>query len=123
MPPSSPSLNLAHDSIVFLAYDGKRNVLGLRNFNTAGSFRRKLIMDDLISKQVRVTRQENPHCELVSFDRDSAHAFQHYVNETLAFGMKRCRFMYGTISETRKVEVDFIYKAPQQGIEGNLAIL
>ena len=80
-------------------------------------------MDDLIAKQVRVTRQENPHCELVSFDRDSAHAFQHYVNETLAFGVKRCGFMYGTVSETGKVEVDFIYEPPQQGTEENLAIL
>ncbi|KAJ1390704.1 putative NPL4-like protein 1 [Sesbania bispinosa] len=33
---------------------------------------------------MRVSRQENPHCELVSFDRDCANAFQHYVNETLA---------------------------------------
>ncbi|KAK7845114.1 NPL4-like protein 2 [Quercus suber] len=117
------SLNLAHGSIVFLAYDGERNVSGPRNFNPAGSFGRKMTMDDLIAKQVRVTRQENPHCELVSFDRDSAHAFQHYVNETLAFGVKRCGFMYGTVSETGKVEVDFIYEPPQQGTEENLAIL
>ncbi|KAK9987877.1 hypothetical protein SO802_028116 [Lithocarpus litseifolius] len=78
------SFNLAHGSIVFLAYDGERNILGSRNFNPA---RRKMTMDDLIGKQ-------------------------HYVNETLAFGVKRCWFMYGTVSETGKVEVDFIYEPP-----------
>lgn len=116
------SLNLSHGSMVFLAYEGERTVSGPK-IQPAGSFGRKMTMDDLIAKQLRVTRQENPHCELVSFDRDSAHAFQHYVNETLAFGVKRCGFMYGTVSETGKVEVDFIYEPPQQGTEENLAII
>lgn len=80
-------------------------------------------MDDLIAKQMRVTRQENPHCEMVSFDRDCANAFQHYVNETLAFAVKRGGFMYGTVSEEGKVEVDFIYEPPQQGSEENLVFL
>ena len=80
-------------------------------------------MDDLIVKQVRVMRQENSHCKLMSFDCDSAHAFQHYMNETLAFGVKRCGFMYGTVSETGKVKVDFIYEPPQQGTGENLSIL
>ena len=50
------SLNLTHDSIVFLVYNGERKVLGLRNFNLAGSFGQKMTMDDLITKQERVTR-------------------------------------------------------------------
>ncbi|PHT80545.1 NPL4-like protein [Capsicum annuum] len=82
-----------------------------------------MTMDDLIAKQMRVTRQENPHCELVSFDRDAANAFQHYVNETLAFAVKRGGFMYGTVSPEGKVEVDFIYEPPQQGTEESLLLL
>ncbi|CAJ1880337.1 unnamed protein product [Sphenostylis stenocarpa] len=113
------SLNLVHGSIVFLTYEGERHVPGPA-FNPAGSFGRKMTMDDLIAKQMRVTRQENPHCELVSFDRDCANAFQHYVNDTLAFAVKRGGFMYGTVSEEGKVEVDFIYEPPQQGSEENL---
>ncbi|KAM1428959.1 hypothetical protein ACFX2I_045206 [Malus domestica] len=85
---SLTALNLAHGSIVYLAYDGERSVAGPA-FHPAGSFGRKMTMDDLIAKQMKVTRQENPHCELVSFDRDCANAFQHYVNDTLAFATKR----------------------------------
>lgn len=80
-------------------------------------------MDDLIAKQMRVTRQENPHCESVSFDRDCADAFQQYVNETLAFAVKRGGFMYGTVLEDKRVEVNFIYEPPQQGTEEVLYIL
>ncbi|CAN4098215.1 unnamed protein product [Withania somnifera] len=116
------SLNLAHGSIVYLAYEGERTIAGPA-VHAAGSFGKKMTMDDLIAKQMRVTRQENPHCELVSFDRDAANAFQHYVNETLAFAVKRGGFMYGTVSPEGKVEVDFIYEPPQQGTEENLLLL
>ncbi|KAI4301330.1 hypothetical protein L6164_034618 [Bauhinia variegata] len=121
--PDTPlsALNLSHGSIVFLAYEGERRVAGPA-FNPAGSFGRKMTMDDLIAKQMRVIRQENPHCELASFDRDCANAFQDYVNETLAFAIKRGGFMYGTVSEEGKVEVDFIYEPPQQGSEENLLL-
>uniref|UniRef100_A0A2P2QP65 MPN domain-containing protein n=1 Tax=Rhizophora mucronata TaxID=61149 RepID=A0A2P2QP65_RHIMU len=116
------ALNIAHGSILFLAYEGERTVAGGPTINPAGSFGRKMTMDDLIAKQMRVTRQENPHCESVSFDRDCANAFQHYVNETLAFAVKRGGFMYGTVSEEGKVEVNFIYEPPQQGTEEILAL-
>lgn len=122
--PNTPlsSLNISHGSIVFLSYEGERNVKG-PSFNPAGSFGRKMTMDDLIAKQMRVTRQENPHCESVSFDRDCADAFQHYVNETLAFAVKRGGFMYGTVLEDKRVEVNFIYEPPQQGTEELLYVL
>ncbi|KAL6509382.1 hypothetical protein OROGR_022692 [Orobanche gracilis] len=116
------SLNIAHGSIVYLAYRGERTVSGPA-FHPAGSFGKKMTMDDLIAKQMRITRQESPHCELVSFDRDAANAFQHYVNESLAFAVKRGGFMYGTVSEVGKVEVDFIYEPPQLGTEKNLMLL
>ncbi|KAL3622049.1 hypothetical protein CASFOL_034245 [Castilleja foliolosa] len=116
------SLNIAHGAIVYLAYEGERTIAGPA-FNPSGSFGKKMTMDDLIAKQMRITRQENPHCELVSFDRDAANAFQHYVNESLAFAVKRAGFMYGTVSDVGKVEVDFIYEPPQQGTEENLILL
>ncbi|KAL7107531.1 hypothetical protein ACP275_06G060400 [Erythranthe tilingii] len=116
------SLKIAHGSIIYLAYEGERTVAG-PTFHPAGSFGRKMTMDDLIAKQMRVSRQENPHCELVSFDRDAANAFQHYVNESLSFAVKRGGLMYGTVSEEGKVEVDFIYEPPQQGTEENLILL
>lgn len=116
------SLNIAHGSIIYLAYEGERTVAG-PTFHPSGSFGKKMTMDDLIAKQMRITRQENPHCELASFDRDAANAFQHYVNESLAFAVKRGGFMYGTVSEEGKVEVDFIYELPQQGTEEKLFLL
>ncbi|XP_065861255.1 NPL4-like protein 1 [Euphorbia lathyris] len=116
------ALNIAHGSIIFLAYEGERTIRGPA-VQPAGSFGRKMTMDDLIAKQMRVSRQESPHCESVSFDRDSANAFQQYVNETLAFAVKRGGFMYGTVSDEGKVEVDFIYEPPQQGTEENLMLL
>lgn len=82
-----------------------------------------MTMDDLIAKQMRITRQENPHCEMVSFDRDTANGFQHYVNESLAFAVKRGGFMYGNVSDEGKVEVDFIYEPPQQGNEDSLVFI
>lgn len=116
------SLNIAHGSIVFLAYEGERTIAGPA-VHPAGSFGRKMTMDDLIAKQMRITRQETPHCESVSFDRECANAFQQYVNETLAFAVKRGGFMYGTVSEEGKVEVNFIYEPPQQGTEEILMLL
>ncbi|KAL1542069.1 NPL4-like protein 1 [Salvia divinorum] len=116
------ALNIGHGSIVYLAYEGERTVAGPA-FHPSGSFGKKMTMDDLIAKQMRIAHQENPHCELVSFDRDAANAFQQYVNESLAFAVKRGGFMYGTVSEEGKVEVDFIYEPPQQGTEENLILL
>ncbi|XP_057483026.1 NPL4-like protein 1 [Actinidia eriantha] len=115
-------IGIGHGSMIYLSYEGERTVAG-PNFNPAGSFGRKMTMDDLIAKQMRVTRQENPHCELVSFDRDAANAFQHYVNDSLAFAVKRGGIMYGTVSQEGKVEVDFIYEPPQHGTEENLVLL
>lgn len=122
--PQTPisTLNISHGSMIYLAYEGERTVAG-PNFHPAGSFGRKMTMDDLIAKQMRVSRQENPHCEMVSFDRDTANEFQHYVNETLAFAVKRGGLMYGTVSPEGKVEVNFIYEPPQQGTEEDLILL
>ncbi|KAM7274496.1 hypothetical protein ACFE04_016362 [Oxalis oulophora] len=123
--PNTPisALNLSHGSIVFLSYEGERQVRGGPAVSPAGSFGRKMTMDDLIAKQMRVGRQENPHCESVSFDRDCANVFQHYVNDTLAFAVKRGGFMYGIVTDDGKVEVNFIYEPPQQGSGDELLLL
>ncbi|TXG63542.1 hypothetical protein EZV62_010536 [Acer yangbiense] len=122
--PNTPlsSLNISHGSILFLSYEGERSIKGPA-VQPSGSFGSKMTMDDLIAKQMRVSRQETPHCDSVSFDRDCADVFQHYVNETLAFAVKRGGFMYGTVSEDKKVKVDFIYESPQQGTEDVLFVL
>ncbi|GLU10470.1 hypothetical protein SLE2022_272690 [Rubroshorea leprosula] len=123
--PTTPisALNLSHGSIVFLHYYGERTVAGAPTFSPAGSFGRKMTMDDLIAKQTRITRQESPHCDAASFDRYSANAFQSYVNETLAFASKRGGFLYGRVLEDGTVQVDFIYEPPQQGMEDDLILL
>ncbi|KAJ0502050.1 putative nuclear pore localization protein NPL4 [Helianthus annuus] len=120
--PQTPiaTLNITHGALIFLAYEGERTIAGPK-IVPAGSFGRKMTMDDLIAKQMRIVRQESANCE-VSFDRDAANGFQHYVNETLAFAVKRGGFMYGTV-EDGKVEVDFIYEPPQQGTEESLLLL
>ncbi|MFS7987428.1 putative nuclear pore localization protein NPL4 [Helianthus anomalus] len=120
--PQTPiaTLNITHGALIFLAYEGERTIAGPK-IVPAGSFGRKMTMDDLIAKQMRIVRQESANCE-VSFDRDAANGFQHYVNETLAFAVKRGGFMYGSV-EDGKVEVDFIYEPPQQGTEESLLLL
>uniref|UniRef100_A0A803MRX3 MPN domain-containing protein n=1 Tax=Chenopodium quinoa TaxID=63459 RepID=A0A803MRX3_CHEQI len=120
------SLGIGHGSLIYLSYDGEREIVAAArrpSITPAGSFGKKMTMDDLIAKQMRVTRQEAPHSQLVSFDRDAANAFQSYVNETLAFAVKRGGFMYGTVSEDGKVEVDFIYEPPQMGEEERLLLM
>ncbi|KAF8387945.1 hypothetical protein HHK36_026610 [Tetracentron sinense] len=108
--------------MIYLAYEGERFVPG-PTLHPSGSFGRKMTMDDLIAKQMRITRQENPHCESVSFDRDAANPFQHYVNQSLAFSVKLGGFMYGTVSKEGKVEVNFIYEPQQQATDENLILL
>ncbi|KAK8946523.1 NPL4-like protein 1 [Platanthera zijinensis] len=126
--PSTPlsTFGISHGSLIFLFYEGMRSVRGPSGpaaVTPAGSFGRKMTMDDLIARQMRVSRQENPHCDSTSFDRDAAHAFQLYVNETLAFAIKRGGFMYGRIGEKGAIEVDFIYEPPQVGTEDVLTLL
>ena len=117
------SLGISHGSVVFLYYEGERSV-ARPNFTPAGSFGRKMTMDDLIARQIRISRQEAAHCDSVSFDRGAADAFQRYVNETLAFSIKRGGFMYGRITgEEKKVFVEFIYEPPQQGTVERLLLL
>ncbi|XP_077218071.1 NPL4-like protein 2 [Tasmannia lanceolata] len=116
------SLNIFHGSMIFLSYQGERSIPNAPRVTPAGSFGKKMTMDDLIARQMRITRQESPHCDSISFDRDAANQFQHYINETLAFALKRGGFMYGTVESDARVTVNFIYEPPQQGTEENLLL-
>ncbi|CAM6129389.1 unnamed protein product [Calypogeia fissa] len=116
------SLGIAHGSVVFLSYSGERVVAG-PPMTPAGVFGRKMTMDDLIARQMRIERQEKPHCTSLSFDRGAANEFQHYVHESLAFSVKRGGFMYGTVTEEGEVLVEFIYEPPQHGSEETLLLL
>jgi nuclear protein localization family protein 4 len=116
------SLGIAHGSVVFLSYSGERVVAG-PVVNPAGFTGKKMTMDDLIARQMRIERQEKPHCTSLSFDRGAANEFQHYVHESLAFSVKRGGFMYGTVTEEGEVLVEFIYEPPQHGSEESLLLL
>ncbi|EFJ04855.1 hypothetical protein SELMODRAFT_187743 [Selaginella moellendorffii] len=116
------SLGIGHGSVVFLFYSGKREVAGPK-VTPSGAFGKKMTMDDLIARQTRVERQQHAHCNSLSFDRAAANAFQHYVHETLAFGVKRGGFMYGSVTEQGDALVHFIYEPPQQGSEDGLLLL
>ncbi|KAG6535007.1 NPL4-like protein [Zingiber officinale] len=129
--PSAPlsTLPVSHGSILYLSYpsDLRRAAAATPTpplFTPAGSFgRKKMTIDDLIARQVRVARQESPHCSTASFDRDAANAFQLYAADTLAFSVKRAGFLYGRVDEEdHSVAVDFIYEPPQQGSEDVAAL-
>ncbi|KAF8660493.1 hypothetical protein HU200_057643 [Digitaria exilis] len=115
------SLRLSNGAFVYLAYPPDARSARPpppKVLSAAGSFGKKMTMDDLIARQIRVTRQENALCAAASFDRDAANAFQLYVAESLAFAVKRAGFLYGRVdAESKEVFVDFIYEPPQQGSE------
>lgn len=115
--PAQPlsSLGLSHGSLIFLAHSAERSVPGGPAVTPAGSFGRKMTMDDLIARQTRVSRQDTPNCASVSLDRFAADAFQRHVNEALAFAVKRAGFMYGSVSSDGEVSVEFVYEPPQRG--------
>jgi len=116
------SLGITHGAVLFLSYSGERVIAG-PPVTPHGAFGKKMTMDDLIARQTRIERQEKPHCSSLSFDRDAANSFQHYVHESLAFSIKRGGFMYGSVNEAGEVLVEFIYEPPQQGSEENLILM
>ncbi|KAJ1688580.1 hypothetical protein LUZ63_019970 [Rhynchospora breviuscula] len=125
---SLSSLGLSHGSFLYLSSSLPRLSAPppppRSAFAPAGSFgRNKMTIDDLIARQIRITRQENPHCVSASFDRASANAFQLYVSETLAFSIKRGGFLYGHVASDSSLSVQFIYEPPQHATEDLLTLL
>lgn len=74
-----------------------------------------MTVDQMVAKQVRIERQENPKIASVSFDRHAANSFQSYVRSALAFSIKRGGFLYGTVDDEDNIKVAFIYEPPQEG--------
>ena len=81
-----------------------------------------MTIEDLVAKQIRISRQETSHAASVSLDRHAANAFQAYSSETLGFAVKRCGLMYGSVDEAGNVRVDFIYEPPQEGTPTDLML-
>ncbi|CAI5484928.1 unnamed protein product [Closterium sp. Yama58-4] len=120
---SLESLGIGHGSIVFAKYSASRTVAGPPvPVVPAGSFGRHMTVSDMVARQMRIERQETSHCQQVSFDRDAANVFQHYVHDSLAFSIKRGGFLFGEVREDGHVLVDFIYEPPQHGTEHTLQI-
>ncbi|KAH0874349.1 hypothetical protein HID58_071711 [Brassica napus] len=65
-------------SMLYLAYEGEHTIRGGPALTPTGSFGRKMSVNDLIARQMCVSRQEKSHCNSVSFDRNCANAFHHY---------------------------------------------
>ena len=76
-------LGISHGSVVFMSHDLERSVAGPTVMTPAGSFGKKMTMEDLIALQTRIERQEVAHCKSVSLDRDAANVFQ-VMTDTLA---------------------------------------
>ncbi|CAI7854242.1 unnamed protein product [Closterium sp. NIES-53] len=120
---SLDSLAIGHGSIVFAKYSASRTVAGPPvPVVPAGSFGRHMTVSDMVARQMRIERQETSHCQQVSFDRDAANVFQHYVHDSLAFSIKRGGFLFGEVREDGHVLVDFIYEPPQHGTEHTLQV-
>jgi nuclear protein localization family protein 4 len=84
---------------------------------------RKMTVDDMIAAQVRIERQEAPHCVSVSFDANAANVFQSYVNYTLGFKQVRFGWLYGARDDDGKTRVDAIYEPEQEGTEEDVEVL
>jgi nuclear protein localization family protein 4 len=77
----------------------------------------------MIAAQVRIERQEAPHCVSVSFDANAANVFQSYVNYTLGFKQVRFGWLYGARDDDGKTRVDAIYEPEQEGTEEDVEVL
>lgn len=64
-----------------------------------------MTIEEMIAKQIRIERQEQPAITSISFDRHAANAFQSYVQAALGFSIRRGGFLYGTIDDEDKVQV------------------
>lgn len=70
-------LGLNHGDIVFLWYTLERKVQGPRvEVVPAGVFGKKMTVEDLVLRQIRIERQDQPHCQTLSFDHSAADQFQ-----------------------------------------------
>ena len=85
------TLGVRHGDQLFLRYFFVREVeSGVpRSAREAKRFGEKMTMDELIALQTRIDRQEAPHCQALSLDRNAANMFQMYLSQGLGFSVKR----------------------------------
>jgi len=104
-----------HGSMLFLDYEIERTVKSSvpKSNLVQRPFRASMTVAELIAKQTRIERQDEAVCASVSVERHAANSFQAYINQGIAFSVKRCGYMYGTLDEGNNVRVEFIYEPPQ----------
>lgn len=104
-----------HGSMLFLDYEIERTVKSSvpKSNLVQRPFRASMTVAELIAKQTRIERQDEAVCASVSVERHAANSFQAYINQGIAFSVKRCGYMYGTFDEVNNVRVEFIYEPPQ----------
>ncbi|KAK9858448.1 hypothetical protein WJX84_010645 [Apatococcus fuscideae] len=110
------SLGVKNGDMVFMHYPFERQVEAAIKANpfATRTFGQKMTVEQMMARQTRIERQDKPHCELVSFERHGANAFQQYVHGALAFSIKRGALLYGRRAKDQTY-VDAIYEPPQQG--------
>lgn len=113
-----------HGEMIYMHYPNERTVQSVikKSAFEGRGFGAKMTVEQLIAKQTRIERQEQPHCTSVSFDRHAANTFQSYVQSALAFSIKRGGILYGTKDEEGAVTVHAIYEPPQEGNADSLQI-
>lgn len=111
------ALGVQHGDLIFLLYHFERQVEPVykKSVFETREFGAKVTVEDVMAKQVRIERQEQPHVESVSFDRGAANMFQQYVQAALAFSIMRGGLLYGTRDEAGNVKVEAVYEPPQEG--------
>ena len=115
---------LKHGSMVYLSYGFERDVPAAtrKSCFEERAFGTSMTVAEMIAKQTRIERQEHADCASVSIERHAANAFQLYVNQGIAFSIKRCGFMYGTSDDEGNVRVEFIYEPPQDGSKDDVLV-
>ncbi|KAI4977452.1 hypothetical protein ZWY2020_057364 [Hordeum vulgare] len=111
--PLDPAASAANGSFVYLSYPPDARSAQPqppRALTAAGSFGKKMTMDDLIARQIWVTARGASLAGVVQ--PRPANAFQ------LRLGRRRHQaagFLYGVDTETKEVMVDFIYEVAAEG--------
>jgi len=105
--------DLRRGDVVYLRLSAESEA-ALEAASNAPTRPKKMTIEELVAKQVRVERQKDAGCALLSIDRNAAAQFQAYVGAAMAFSAPRCGWMYGTADDEKGVHVDFIYEPPQQ---------
>jgi nuclear protein localization family protein 4 len=115
---------IEHGSMLYLRYGFERNVPAAtrKSCFEERPFGTSMTVGEMIAKQTRIERQENADCSSVSMERHAANQFQLYVNQSIAFSVKRCGFMYGTVDEEKNVKVQFIFEPSQDSTPDDILI-